>query len=569
MSRPPLDDARLLEAVRSAGYRPGRADIEPLFERLGRKAGDGRPIRTEAVVEAAERALARLGLEAAEAAMARFDASEPPARARLVRLVGRIALERPSEGRGAIDAFLLARLDDGDPKARRAAIVALGKLDVPGAEAPLLARFVASSPPPPPELRALAAALGRLGGPAALAALDRARTEDRELDRILDEARLRLRRTLGRREPEGLGAIDPRAKAPGPLRVLLHARAGLARLVAEELGPAFAPRVLDDATVEATLRGELHELHRARTALRFGFPLPSAPADDPGEALVSALTSDAALAVLRAFTRGPLRYRIEWASAGRRRGLTYRVARATADARPELVNDPRESLWEAVVDEPRGPRAEGGARAARPIRIELWPRGLDDPRFAYRKAHVPASSHPTIAAALARVGEAREDDVVWDPFVGAGTELVERAKLGPYRSMLGTDLDPEALERARLNLDAAGLSGVELRRGDARELPLGARPTLILTNPPMGRRVLDKTKTGPLYDAFLARAASVLAPGGRLVWISPRPSDTARRAAAVGLRCALRQKVDMGGFFAELQRFERDGSGSVSSRRTR
>ena len=81
-----------------------------------------------------------------------------------------------------------------------------------------------------------------------------------------------------------------------------------------------------------------------------------------------------------------------------------------AAERPELVNDPTASLWEAVVvEKPR-------------VAVEVWPRGLGDPRFAYRRAYVPASSHPTLAAALARVGGVRADDVVWDPFVGAGTE---------------------------------------------------------------------------------------------------------------------------------------------------
>jgi precorrin-6B methylase 2 len=537
VSRRPLDDEALREAVRSPGYRPARADLPALFERFDQS--------DDRLAEAAERALARLGMEAAEAALARFDGSEPPARARLVRLVARVSQGKigADERRPLID-FLVHTLADSDAKARRHAIQAIGKLGDAELEAPLLARFVAGPEEDLPERRALVTALGKVGGAAALDALDEAGTDDKELGRILDEARLRLRRTLGRKDEAGRGEIDLHASAAAPLRVLLHAREGLASLVAKELGSSFSPRCLDDATVEAKLGGELGALYRARTALRFGFPLPVTRTGDPGEALVAALTSDAALDIFRSFTKGPYRYRIEWASAGRRRGLTYRVAEAVAAKRPELLNDPTESLWEVVVDETRG------------LGITLWPRGLDDPRFRYRRAHVPASSHPTIAAALALIGEAREDDVVWDPFVGGGTELVERARLGPYRRMIVTDLDPQALEQARINLEAAGLEGVALEVADARRFQPRERPTLILTNPPMGRRVLDKTKTGPLYDAFLGHVASILRPGGRLVWISPRPRDTLRRAEAVGLTSTLRRKVDMGGFYAEIQRFE-------------
>ena len=39
---------------------------------------------------------------------------------------------------------------------------------------------------------------------------------------------------------------------------------------------------------------------------------------------------------------------------------------------------------------------------------------------------------------------ARADDVVWDPFVGSGTELVERALAGPYARLLGSDTDPRS-----------------------------------------------------------------------------------------------------------------------------
>src|SRR5262249_4999112 len=161
---------------------------------------------------------------------------------------------------------------------------------------------------------------------------------------------------------------------------------------------------------------------------------------------------------------------------------------------------------------------------------ELWPRGLDDPRFAYRQAHVPASSHPTIAAALAFVGGVKPDDVVWDPFVGAGTELIERAQRGPYAHLFGTDLDPAALERAQKNVAAAHLRNVELSVADARSHRPRVRPTLVISNPPMGRRVLNKQLTGALYEAVLVHVAALLPIGGRLAWITPRAEDVRAHA---------------------------------------
>jgi tRNA G10 N-methylase Trm11 len=170
---------------------------------------------------------------------------------------------------------------------------------------------------------------------------------------------------------------------------------------------------------------------------------------------------------------------------------------------------------------------------------------------------VAASSHPTLAAALARLGGVRADDVVWDPFVGAGTELIERALLGPYARLLGSDSDARALARAEENLRSAAVARWELFAADARYGQPEERPTLVLTNPPMGRRVLSGAQLSGLYGDFLARAAQILAPGGRLVWISARGGETAACALRLGLTVGLRRRVDMGGFWGELQVLEK------------
>jgi tRNA G10 N-methylase Trm11 len=165
---------------------------------------------------------------------------------------------------------------------------------------------------------------------------------------------------------------------------------------------------------------------------------------------------------------------------------------------------------------------------------------------------VPAASHPTIAAALARTAGVRADDVVWDPFCGSGGELVERSLLGPCRRLIGSDVDPRALEAARANLDAANVRA-ELIAGDALTLsPTGV--TLILTNPPMGRRVARSGgATAALVDGLVATAARTLVRDGRMVWLSPLPERTVAKARTVGLKVFDVARVDLGGFDAMLQ----------------
>jgi tRNA G10 N-methylase Trm11 len=147
--------------------------------------------------------------------------------------------------------------------------------------------------------------------------------------------------------------------------------------------------------------------------------------------------------------------------------------------------------------------------------------------------------------------------VVWDPFVGSGIELCERALLGPYAELVGSDVDAAALDAARENLARAGALRVRLEKGDARSYRPATTPSLIITNPPFGRRVLDRDGLFSLFRAFLANAASVLSPSGRLVWVSPVGDVTAELAEISGLVVRMRRPVDVGGIPGEIQMFVR------------
>ncbi len=96
---------------------------------------------------------------------------------------------------------------------------------------------------------------------------------------------------------------------------------------------------------------------------------------------------------------------------------------------------------------------------------------------------------------------------------------------------------------------------VNLMTGDSlRERHL--RPTLILSNPPFGFRS-QRGRAKELLLAFAAVAGRVLAPSGRLVWISPFPEETAMALRQQGLRLEYRQAVGLGGLKVEIQRFDR------------
>lgn len=521
----------LPQAVLDPGFTPRARDLDALVDLLA----------DDALVKAAERAIARLGEGALEGLRARFEASTPPLRARVLRAIGRF----PEDPRAT--ALLLAALGDADPKTRRNAAMELGHVKDGAAEAALLAAW--ESDPRPEMRRTIAASLGKVGGPASAGLLEQAAREgDAEMVRIAGRAHMMVARTATR---EDRGHVDDARVPAQPVEILLLARDGLEELLAQELLDVEAVsdvHVTGPGRVRARLAGPLRSLFAARTMLSFAFPLAtewSADGESLEEVVARAVTSDAARAVFTTFTAGPVRYRLAWEDGGHRRATTWSAAQAIARRAPELVNDPTSSPWEVVVAENR-----------RFVDVSLAPRGLSDPRFVWRKGDVPAASHPTIAAALARVAGARDTDVVWDPFVGSGSELVERARLGPYLSLHGSDIEPRALPVARGNLDAAGLQTATLEAGDALLLrPSGV--TLVITNPPMGRRASRTSGLADALDRFVEHAASVLPVGGRLVWITPWAERSRAAAARSGLSLEWARIVDMGGFDAEMQRFVR------------
>ncbi|HEY8090932.1 MAG TPA: HEAT repeat domain-containing protein [Polyangiaceae bacterium] len=520
----------LTEAVLDPGFTPGARDLGPLVDLLA----------DDALEKHAERALVRLEGAAAARLAERFDASRPPLRARIVRVLGKLAADEKAR------AALLAALGDADAKTRRNAAIGLGHAQGPDVEAALLAAW--SADPRPEMRRTIAASLGKVGGEASRTALAEAsRSEDAELARIAGKAAMMVERTGSRAER---GRVDASRTPAEAVAVVLDARPGLEDVLAEELGGVAVVKEVRDGgpgRVRATLTGPIAGLFGARTMLGVRFPLPTEWARDGEgveETVARALTCDAARGVVASFTEGAARYRIAWADGAHKRALTWAVVAGVAKRWPELVNDPTESVWEALVEQNR-----------RFVDVSLVPRALDDPRFAWRRRDVPAASHPTVAAALARVGGVRPDDVVWDPFVGSGGELVERALLGPYRALHGSDVEPRALDASRENLAAAG-HPAQLSLGDALSLsPAGV--TLVITNPPMGRRASRVPGLADRLDAFVAHVASVLVPGGRLVWIAPWPSRARTAAVKARLDLGWARTVDMGGFEGEVQRWTR------------
>lgn len=513
------DDLR--RALEDPGYTPPRRAFGEMLGMLAHPE----------LGERVERALLSAGLPAATYAAENLERAELVAEPALVRLVGRAL--RLHDDPQLLDA-LLRSLKSPHSEVRRQAAISLGKSGRSSAEAALLSSLDTDDPK---LLRSVVEALGKVGGNAALERL-RSLEAPEALRGVVERARLMLERTTGR----AASVSDPISldrDLPQTSTIVLGCRGGLSGLLADEAA-ALGGRATGDAEVTLSHAGALGPLLELRLAssVAIAWRLASAAPSD----IVAALLQPELARTLRTWTIGPLRFRLEWQSGGHRRADTFRVAQGLREAGSELINDPTQAPWAVCVETTPSPR------------LLLKPVAAVDHRFEYRVRDVPAASHPTLAAALARVAGVKPDDVVWDPFTGSGAELIERAKLGAARELHGTDLDARALAAARQNIERAGLANVTLRQADARSHRI-AGLTLALTNPPMGRRVLRARGLSGVLCQVVRNVAGQLSRQGRMVWLSPFPEATARAAADAGLAVERLGPVDLGGFTAELQRF--------------
>jgi len=207
----------LAQRVQDLGFTPSARDVDGLLDLLG----------DEATSKAAERAVARVGPAAHAKVLERLEVAAPPMRALLVKLVGRLVSQGWQEGVGV----LVTALDDANPKMRRNAAIALGRVRTRGVESALLAAWDAD---PRPEMRrSIAAALGKVGTERSLPLLREASgVPDAELSRIASRAVMMVDRTASRGDR---GGIDSSRAPERPASVLVLARGGLEGLVAGEL----------------------------------------------------------------------------------------------------------------------------------------------------------------------------------------------------------------------------------------------------------------------------------------------------------------------------------------------
>jgi len=483
----------------------------------------------------------------------KFDQAKGQERARLVavvRAVGVVFANCPDATlKAKVKAWLKGLLQDPEEKVRRYAMAAIPKLgeDVE-AEQKILSILKTSTVDR--EKRKAGAALEKIAGEETLKAVGAGTAG-------LPLSEQKVRANVARRERPASIRVDAPVDRFETLRISLRCRRGLEAVLADEVRAAEAAggkfRLLEvrgcHVVVAAKESFSLRDLYRLRCFDTLGFALgrvrdPQGPEAHAG--LAKLIGSDLSARLMETLTDGSWRYRLAFSGDANHDDDVARVAAEAFKVNPRILNDAREAPWSVDVF-----LAPAAALA------ELRPKVSPDPRLTYRKGAINAASHPPLAACLARLAGRQANEVVWDPFCGSGLELIETTLLGGVREVVGTDLSEKAIGIARDNWAAAGIDGVKATflAGDFRgyaEVPTLAsgKLSLIISNPPLGRRVRVPNLHGLFADLFRA-AAETLRPGGRLIFVNPlrlEPTDKS-------LRREYRQVVDLGGYDCRVEMY--------------
>jgi SAM-dependent methyltransferase len=295
----------------------------------------------------------------------------------------------------------------------------------------------------------------------------------------------------------------------------------VARLVARDI-PGSSPASADDSALTFSSAEE------PRAALRYCRGLFRVIAASPDHLERGARSFEAAAASLPYQARG-----------GRGRGGSTFVLRAFGPDDPApLPPDTRHAL-EAAIARTTGLRPDS-ARPDREFRVQErrggWTYFLERSNLEGegpnrhgeqpRRGELPR----TTCRLLAEMTEPRGDDVFLDPFCGYGGIALERALASPYRFVFATDLDAakvaevksalagKAFERRRKTIFPKARDALDPAAYEAGFV------TAIATDPPWGlyEGGPGEGESEALLAGFLATAARLLAPGGRLVLLVAR-----------------------------------------------
>ena len=159
--------------------------------------------------------------------------------------------------------------------------------------------------------------------------------------------------------------------------------------------------------------------------------------------------------------------------------------------------------------------------------------------FSERRPRKKPFFHPSampskMARCMVNLSLAKAESVLFDPFCGTGTSLIEATYIGCRA--VGIDAQRRMILGTKKNLRFFNISAEGLILADSRRIPL-FKVDAIVTDPPYGRSSSTlKSTTKQLVEEVLAASQSLLGLGQRICIASPKTLNISRIGKKLGYR---------------------------------
>ncbi len=175
-------------------------------------------------------------------------------------------------------------------------------------------------------------------------------------------------------------------------------------------------------------------------------------------------------------------------------------------------------------------------------------------RRPYKLETTKATLRADIAYCMAYLAGIKIEDVVLDPMCGSGSILFEASTFKP-KVLLGGDINPEAVEASRKNLEEIKQNlKVELAEWDATKLPLKTESVdKIICNLPFGKQIeIMDVSISVFYDSIAKEFKRVLKDNGRMVLLTSNQTELEKSISKEGLTVENMLETNLNGVVAKI-----------------
>ena len=128
-----------------------------------------------------------------------------------------------------------------------------------------------------------------------------------------------------------------------------------------------------------------------------------------------------------------------------------------------------------------------------------------------------------LSRCMVNLAKPKAGELVFDPFCGTGSILIEAALIGC--TILGLDVQRRMMKGSLKNMEYFNIKPEGLIVSDARNPPI-TKVDSVVTDPPYGRSATTlKLTTGEIVEGVLGSVQEVLKKGGRICMAAPKTLD--------------------------------------------